>query len=93
MFDFAIEYLEGEARKLEMEMKDSLKMQDWMGKFTPTKEVTEKQSSIFSEVVLNYQNRIYDLKDAVTTLKSIRDGGPIEGDGEIENKVDSDDKG
>lgn len=84
MFEYAIDRLECEARKLEMEMKDSLKMEDWFGKFHPTKEVTEKQSSIFSEVVLKYQNQIYDLKDAVEVLKSIRDGGPI---------VDGDDKG
>ncbi len=92
MFEYAIDLLECEARKLKMEMKDSLKMQDWMGKFTPTKEVTEKQSSIFSEVVLKYQNRIYDLKDAVEALKSIRDGGPID-DCTDGNKVDGDDKG
>lgn len=92
MYEYSMKVLEAEARKLEMEMKDSLKMQDWFGAFQPMKEVTEKQSSIFSEVVLKYQNQIYDLKDAIETLKSINDGG-YEDDCSERNKVDGDDKG
>jgi hypothetical protein len=92
MYDYAIKCLESEARKLELEMKDSLKMEDWFGRFNPTKEVTEKQASIFSEVVLKYQNQIYDLKDAIETLKSIHDGGE-EDDSTFRNKVDGNDKG
>ena len=92
MYEYSIKVLESEARKLELEMKDSLKMQDWFGAFQPMKEVTEKQSSIFSEVVLKYQNQIYDLKDAIETLKSINEGSE-EDDSSFRNKVDGDDKG
>ena len=71
MYDYAIKVLMAEANKLEAEMKDSLKMGDWFKKFEPTKEVSEKQETMIHEVVLNYQHKIYDLHDAVETLKSI----------------------
>lgn len=73
MYDYAIKVLMAESNKLEAEMKDSLKMGDWFKKFEPTKEVSEKQETMIHEVVLNYQHKIYDLNDAVETLKSIAD--------------------
>lgn len=87
MYDYAIKVLMAEANKLEAEMKDSLKMGDWFKKFEPTKEVSEKQETMIHEVVLNYQQKIYDLNDAVETLKSIAasedtDGNKEGGDGD-----------
>ena len=52
-------------------------MGDWFKKFEPTKEVSEKQETMIHEVVLNYQHKIYDLNDAVETLKSIADSEVI----------------
>lgn len=77
MYDYAIKVLTAESNKLESEMKDSLKMGDWFKKFEPTKEVSEKQETMIHEVVLNYQQKICDLQDAVETLKSIGDGEAI----------------
>ena len=77
MYDYAIKVLTAESNKLESEMKDSLKMGDWFKKFELTKEVSEKQETMIHEVVLNYQQKICDLQDAVETLKSIGDGEAI----------------
>ena len=89
MYDYAIKVLVIESNKLESEMKDSLKMGDWFKKFEPTKEVSEKQEAMIHKVVLNYQQKIYDLNDAVETLKSIGEGEAIP-----ENKEgEGDDKG